>query len=67
MQQAVREKEKERGDRWAEVVKNAKTEGQVWGIINRERKKRGGIDERIKMEEWTGYFRGLMERWKEEW
>lgn len=39
----MREKEKERGDRWAEVVKNAKTEGQVWGIINRERKKRGGI------------------------
>lgn len=32
----------------------------MWEVINRERKKRGGIDERIKMEEWTGYFRGLM-------
>lgn len=54
----MREKEKERGDRWAEVVKNAKTEGQVWEVINRERKKRGGIDKRIKMEEWTGYLGG---------
>lgn len=41
------------------MVKNAKT-GQVWEVINREKKKKGGIDKRIKMEEWTGYFRGLM-------
>lgn len=53
-------KKKEEGERWAEVVKNAKTEGQVWEVINRERRKGGGIDERIKMEEWAEYFRGLM-------
>jgi len=33
-----------------------KREGEVWDIINRERKRRGGLNEDIDMEEWKDYF-----------
>lgn len=53
-------KRREEGDRWMEIVKNARREGQVWEVVNKERKKRG-VNGRIKMEEWTEYFKELME------
>lgn len=40
--------------------KNARREGQVWEVVNKERKKRG-VNGEIKMEEWTEYFKELME------
>lgn len=52
-------KKREKGDRWLEVVKNARTKGQVWEVVKKE--KREGINEKIKMEDWTEYFKGLME------
>lgn len=48
------------GDRWMEIVKNARREGQVWEVVNKEKKKRG-VNGGIKMEEWTEYFKELME------
>lgn len=32
-----------------------KTEEQMWKVINRERKRRNGVKEEIKMEEWKGH------------
>lgn len=52
-------KRREEGDRWMEIVKNARREGQVWEVVNKERKKRG-VNGGIKMEKWTEYFKELM-------
>lgn len=35
-------------------------ESEVWELINRERKKRVGINEGIGMEEWKEYFMELL-------
>lgn len=43
-------KRREEGDRWMEIVKNARREGQVWEVVNKEREKRG-VNGGIKMEE----------------
>lgn len=43
-------KRREEGDRWMEIVKNARREGQVWEVVNNEREKRG-VNGGIKMEE----------------
>jgi len=40
----------------------ARSIGQVLGLINRERKKRMRVNENIRIEEWEGYFRGLLTR-----
>lgn len=37
----------------------AKTEGQVWEVINKDRKKKKVVNERIEMEEW-GLFYGII-------
>jgi len=39
----IEEKKKEENDKWMEKARKAKTEGQVWEVVNRERKKRKGI------------------------
>lgn len=31
-------KKREEGDNWLEVVKNARTEGQVWEVVKKERR-----------------------------
>lgn len=36
-----------------------KTEGQVWGIVNRERRKRR-VNGDVKMGEWEEYFEGML-------
>lgn len=51
-----REKE-EKVERWEREIREVKTEAQIWEIVNRERKRRKGINERIEMEEWDEYFR----------
>lgn len=37
-----------------------KTEGQVWELVNRERRSRSGINKNIEMGEWERYFKGLL-------
>lgn len=39
-------------------MREAKTEGYVWSIVNRKKKCRNRVNER-KMEEWKEYFKGL--------
>jgi len=41
-------------------VGEAKTEGKVWELVNRERKRRKRINETIELEEWKEYFMGLL-------
>lgn len=43
-----KKKKKER-EKWQ--VMNVRTEGQVWTIVNRERKRRRGVNKAIEMEE----------------
>lgn len=54
---------KEENVRWEKKAEEAKREGDLWKIINRERKKRGRINEGI--EEWKEYFMRLLERMEE--
>ena len=54
-----RKKEEER-ERLIREVAEAKTENRVWEIVNRGRKKRKGVDERINTEEWKEHFMGLL-------
>lgn len=52
----------EENERWVKRTQEARTEGQVWEIVRRERRKtRGGGGEGIDMEEWSGYFKGPLE------
>ena len=54
------EKKKKEMERWEEELEGVRTEGQVWKVVNRERGRRRKVNERIKMEEWDEYFRGLL-------
>ena len=54
------EKKKKKVDRWEKEVEGIRTEGQVWKVVNRERKRRRGVNEEIKIEEWDEYFRELL-------
>ncbi|XP_018364055.1 PREDICTED: uncharacterized protein LOC108761816 [Trachymyrmex cornetzi] len=53
-------KEKEENDRWIEIAKGARTEVKVWEVVNRERKKKKGIEEGIQTEEWVEYFKNML-------
>lgn len=35
-------------------------QGQVWKMVGREKKRRRRVNEGISMEEWDGFFRGLL-------
>jgi len=39
------------------MARKAKTEVQVWKVVNRKRKRRRGINGKIKEEEWVKYFK----------
>ncbi|XP_011687015.1 PREDICTED: golgin subfamily A member 6-like protein 22 [Wasmannia auropunctata] len=54
-----KKKEEER-DRWTEWAKMARTEEQVWMVINRERKGRKGVDDSIETERWIEYFKEML-------
>lgn len=54
------EKRKKERERWEKEIEGVKTESQVWRVVNRERRKRGGVNEGIEMKEWESYFRELL-------
>lgn len=53
-------KKREEVERWEREIKEVRTEAQAWKIVNRERKRRKRINEGIEVEEWDGYFKGLL-------
>lgn len=53
-------KKREENERWEREAEEARTEGQIWAIVNRERKKWKGINREIEMEKWEEYFRELL-------
>ncbi|XP_043271213.1 golgin subfamily A member 6-like protein 1 [Venturia canescens] len=60
------EKKKKERERWEREIEGIRTEGQVWEVVNRGRKKRKGVNKKIRREEWDRYFReglgGVTER-----
>ncbi|XP_076301689.1 uncharacterized protein LOC143219703 [Lasioglossum baleicum] len=59
-QKLCEERKKKEREKWEKEVEGIKTESQVWKVVNRERRRRSRIDERIRMEEWEQYFRDLL-------
>lgn len=53
-------KRREETKKWMREAEKVKREGNVWEIVNRGRKKRRGIEERIEEEEWKEYFMRLL-------
>ncbi|KAL6429518.1 hypothetical protein ACFW04_008298 [Cataglyphis niger] len=53
-------KKKEEKERWEREVREIKTEGQVWELVNRERRRKRKVNEDISMKEWDRYFRNLL-------
>ncbi|XP_011868143.1 PREDICTED: uncharacterized protein LOC105562162, partial [Vollenhovia emeryi] len=53
-------KRKEENEKWIRKAAEAKTEGQVWEVINRGRKEGRGVEEGIEMGEWKTYFMELL-------
>lgn len=51
---------KEEDDRWETKAVEVRREGKVWEIVNRERRRRARINERIGTEEWREYFMALL-------
>ncbi|KAL6417577.1 hypothetical protein ACFW04_012648 [Cataglyphis niger] len=47
-------KKKEEKKRWEREVREIKTEGQVWELVNRGRRRRRKVNEDISMEKWDG-------------
>jgi len=54
-------KKREQNEKWEEMARKARTEGQVWEVVNRERKRRKGVGGEIKEKEWVEYFKGVLE------
>lgn len=50
-------KKKEEVEEWEKIVRMAKTESQVWEIVNKERSKYKGGSNEIDLEEWKEYFK----------
>lgn len=53
-------KKKEEAEEWAKEAREAKTEGKMWKIVNRERRKRRRMNEGISAKKWREYFMGLL-------
>jgi len=53
-------KRREESERWMDKAREAKTQKQVWEVINRERRRKVEVNKEIGMEEWDGCFRGLL-------
>lgn len=53
-------KRQEENEKWEREAQEARTEGQVWRVINRERRKRRRINGEIRMEEWEEYFKSVL-------
>ncbi|KMQ90657.1 axoneme-associated protein [Lasius niger] len=53
-------KKNEEKERLIREIGEARTEGKVWDLVNRVRKRRKKLNEDIKMEEWRDYFISLL-------
>jgi len=53
-------KKKEENERWEKKAREVKREGDVWELLNKERRKRRGINEGIDQEKWKEYFMDLL-------
>jgi len=53
-------KRREENEEWLRVAREARTQKQVWMVINRERRRKVGVNKEIRMEEWDRYFKGLL-------
>lgn len=58
-------KKKEENEKWKKRMKKVIRESKMWEIINKERKKKKGINEEIELEEWKEYFMKVMGRVEE--
>ena len=54
------EKRSKEVERWMKEVEGVRTEGEVWKVVNRGRKRKGRVNEGIAMGDWDEYFRGLL-------
>ncbi|KAH0821572.1 hypothetical protein GEV33_001219 [Tenebrio molitor] len=61
-----REKKKQKREREEKEIKEIRTEREVWKYINRERKRKEPVSEKITIQEWEEYFMRLLEGRKEE-
>lgn len=59
IQVCIRKKQEE-NLKWEKQIEEAKQEGQIWEIVNKERKRRKEMNREIGMEEWEEHFRGLL-------
>lgn len=59
-------KKKEENERWEKRVMKVKRKGEVWEIVNRERKRRR-INEGIEMEKWREHFMRLLGGYRVGW
>ncbi|KZC05357.1 hypothetical protein WN55_05906 [Dufourea novaeangliae] len=50
------EKKREENEKWEREVEKARTEGGIWQIINREKRRRAITNEDITPKEWKSYF-----------
>ncbi|CAK9816314.1 hypothetical protein ANTPLA_LOCUS8954 [Anthophora plagiata] len=55
-----KEKKRRGKERWEKEIEGIRTEGEVWKIINRERKGRKRVNAGIEIEVWDNYFRGVL-------
>lgn len=44
-------KKKEKNERWEKEILKINTEGQIWEVVRKERRKRKGVNKGIKMED----------------
>lgn len=54
------EKKEQQNKRFEKEVEKARTEEEVWKIVNRERKRWKGLNEEIEMSEWKNHFMELL-------
>ena len=55
-----KEKKRREKKRWEKEIEGVRTEGEVWKIVNRERKRRKRVNEEIAIVVWDNYFRGVL-------
>jgi len=53
-------KKREETERWMKEAENVKKEGDVWKLVNKGRRKKRTVDERIEQEEWKEHFMRLL-------
>lgn len=54
------EKKREKNEEWERKPRKVRMEGQVWEVVNREKRKRRKVNGEIKMGEWEEYFRRML-------